>query len=398
MSQSLRQAAERSLTKGAPQAAMSFLRRAIAERAPGEDTTGMLSSLGTAELNTDAFAAADHLLQALASTQDPQRRGTIALQYARALAFLDRFEEAVGILSKAIQAVGGPRTELLDQLEARLFTLSLARPELHRPSAARIASVGEDSLGGGLGGAVMRAVLAYHGASRGASRNHCVALARGALHDGWLLRRSTDLSWILLVASAFMSAGEYEQAARVLEEALTEARRRADPLSVVLILRHKGVLGFHRGDLLAAEEDLRSSEIGPDLAAVSNPVFHAGYLATVLVDRGELQEATRLLDSVPSSGLTHDADRLPHFHARGLVLLEAGAAEAALHEFRTLGAAMDAFGIRNPAYLPWRSQAALAMRRLGRTPMSLLTANSSKASPAIWSSFTRIRTAVSSPS
>ena len=367
VSETLRQAAERSLAEGAPQAAVSFLRRAIAERAPGDDTAGMLSALGTAELRTDAFSAADHLRQALTSTEDPLRRGAIALQYARALTFLDRFEDAVDILNKAIEAVDGPRTELLDQLEARLFTLSLARPELHRPAADRIASVREGSLGGALGGAVMRAVLAYHEASRGASRSRCVALGRRALHGGWLLRRSTDLSWILLVASAFLSAGEYEQIARVLEEALTEARRRADPFSVVLILRHKGMLGLHRGDLLAAEEDLRSAEIGPDLAAVSNPVFHAGYLASVLVDRGEVQEATRLLDSVPGSGLTHDADRLPLLHARGRVLLEAGAAEGALHEFRAVGAAMDALRIRNPATLQWRSQAALAMRLLGRT-------------------------------
>src|SRR5262249_56336586 len=114
-----------------------------------------------------------------------------------------------------------------------------------------------------------------------------------------------------------------------------DARRRGAPFGAVIILRHKGLLGVHRGEILAAEEDLRSAEIGPDLAAVSNPVFHVGYLASVLVDRGEVQEATRLLDSVPGSGLTHDAERLPLFHTRGRVLLEAGAAEAAPHGVRT---------------------------------------------------------------
>src|SRR5262249_4821330 len=61
VSQSLRRAAERSRAEGAPQAAVFFLRRAIAERAPGDDTTGLLSALGTAELSTDAFSPADHL-------------------------------------------------------------------------------------------------------------------------------------------------------------------------------------------------------------------------------------------------------------------------------------------------------------------------------------------------
>jgi hypothetical protein len=57
----------------------------------------------------------------------------------------------VDILNQAIQATEGERTELLDQLEAYAFTLSLVRPELHRPAADRIASVREGALGGGLG-------------------------------------------------------------------------------------------------------------------------------------------------------------------------------------------------------------------------------------------------------
>ena len=102
-----------------------------------------------------------------------------------------------------------------------------------------------------------------------------------ALRDGWLLRRSTELIWILHVAVAFTYAGEYEQSARLLDEALTEARRRGDPLLVVLLLRQRGLISAHRSDLLAAEEDLRSSEIGPDLGAVDSPLHYAGHLADV---------------------------------------------------------------------------------------------------------------------
>jgi hypothetical protein len=74
----------------------------------------------------------------------------------------------------------------------------------------------------------MRSVLAYHEAFRGASRKRCVDLACRALQDGWLLRRSTELIWILHVAVAFTYADEFEQSARVLDEALTEARRRGE--------------------------------------------------------------------------------------------------------------------------------------------------------------------------
>jgi len=135
---------------------------------------------------------------------------------------------------------------------------------------------------------------------------------------------------------------------------------------VVLLLRQRGLLSAHRGVLLAAEEDLRSSEIGPDLAAASDPRHHAGHLANVLLDRGELQEARRLLDTVPVGEQRHAGAQLAIVQVRGRVQLEAGAPDAALEEFRMVGAAMDALGIRNPAGLPWRSQAALALSRLGR--------------------------------
>src|SRR5207248_1361635 len=185
---------------GAAQAAIPFLRRALLEGA-ADDHAGMLRELGTAELTTDAFAAAEHLRKAEAATDDPARRAEIALQHARALAYLDRFDDAVEILSWALDALGERHTGLHDKLEAILYTLSLARPELHHLAVARIEDVRETALGDDLGGAALRAVLAYHEAARGGSRDRCVALAEGALAGGLL--HSVELFWILNVIVAF---------------------------------------------------------------------------------------------------------------------------------------------------------------------------------------------------
>jgi len=48
------------------------------------------------------------------------------------------------------------------------------------------------------------------------------------------------------------------------------------------------------------------------------------------------------------------------------VRLATGAAEQALADFIAAGEAAESVRIRNPAYIPWRSQAALALRQLGR--------------------------------
>ena len=52
----------------------------------------------------------------------------------------------------------------------------------------------------------------------------------------------SELFWILNVTVAFTCAGEFERAAQVTEQALEEARRRGDLLSVALILITRGFL------------------------------------------------------------------------------------------------------------------------------------------------------------
>src|SRR5205814_5406096 len=56
-----------------------------------------------------------------------------------------------------------------------------------------------------------------------------------------------------------------------------------------------------------------------------------------------------------------------HFlQASGGVRLETGRVEEALAEFLEVGSITDSLGIENPAYAPWRSQAALSLYRLDR--------------------------------
>jgi DNA-binding CsgD family transcriptional regulator len=379
----LRHAAERSLAEGAAQAAIPLLRRALGEGATGDDRAGMFRELGIAELTTDAFAAAEHLREAAAAAGDPARRAEIALQHARALAYLDRFGDAVEVLGTAVDALGGERTGLHDQLEAILYTLSLARPEPHRLAVQRIEDVHEAALGDDFGGAVLRAALAYHEATRGGSRERCVALAERALGRGLLLH-SVELFWILNVTVALTCAGEFARAAQVNEQALAEARRRGDLLSVALILMTGGFLAAQRGELLAAEEDLHASEPGSDIAAVTNPLHRAGYLADVLVDRGAVQDAGRILDAVSWDAPAHAAYHLIFLYGRGRVRLQAGRPEQALGDLLAVGEEMTALHIRNPAFLPWRSQAALALHRLGRRGQALQLAQEELALARRW--------------
>jgi len=116
----LRQAAGRSLARGAPQAAASYLLRALAEPPDSAERVEVLYELGVAELNSDAAEASAHLAEALASLDAPAERPEIVLAYAHSLIATDRTEDATEILNLTSDRVREVDRDLHLRLEARL--------------------------------------------------------------------------------------------------------------------------------------------------------------------------------------------------------------------------------------------------------------------------------------
>src|SRR5512132_729761 len=126
----LRRAAQQSLAQGAPQAAVAYLRRALAEPTADAERGELLHRLGVAEQSAAIPGAVEHLAEALALTADPLRHAEMALPYAITLALLDRLGEALEVLQAAIDMLGGRRPELGQLLEAAL--LDFATMDLDR--------------------------------------------------------------------------------------------------------------------------------------------------------------------------------------------------------------------------------------------------------------------------
>jgi DNA-binding CsgD family transcriptional regulator len=358
VSATLDRAAERSLAHGAPQAAVGYLRRALEEPPPDQDRAGMLHTLGIAELASADPAAMEHLQAAFSLVEDPARRGEFAIPYALALALGNRFHAATEVLGQALR--GHQQPEAREVLEAVFLNLATLDADQRAAADERIASIRDETLHGGLGAAMLRAVVADHEARVGGARERCVALALRVLDDG-LLRHTKGLLFGLQAVFVLTIADETEMAARFLEEALTQASRRGDLLSVHHLRLFRGFLAQRRGDLLEAEDDLRAAELNP----VAWSTFRPGYLADVLVERGQVADAQQTLERIRLEEPTPEVLRLPYLYAQARVHLHAGRLDAALAGFRAVGDVMEAVAIRNPAYYPWRSQAALLLRRLG---------------------------------
>jgi DNA-binding CsgD family transcriptional regulator len=360
----LRRAAEHSLAQGAPQAAHAYLRRALAEPPNEDERAELYRLLGIAGLHVNAFEAAQHLGKAFELTDDPVRRGETALLYFGALEYVDRFDLAADVLLRAIDDVDGHDQELRRLLEAVLIECTFWQPELRELGLERIAAAGEETLGDGLGAAALQGALAWHEMCVGTARKRAIAFAERALESGELLRRGLTAG--LTATFTLMAADELAEATRIYDEALAEKRRRGDLVHIVPLLLLRSLAALWRGDILGAEEDLRAPEIGLAADVSTTSLYRVGFLVEALVERGKLDEARRTLDAVRSEEQVHAGYRPFYLYARARVLLAAGDVEEALAGFRAVGEFMEGIGIANPAYVPWRSQAALALRLLGR--------------------------------
>ena len=162
-------------------------------------------------------------------------------------------------------------------------------------------------------------------------------------------------------------AGEVDEAASAYPEAIELARRGGDRFAAAWMSLFRGRLKAEQGDLLAAEDDLAAPEVLSMSDTPTPLAYRAAFHAEVLIERGQIDEAKRLLSEVPLERV-HVGHRVHFLGAKGRVELELGSAEQALASLNEAGAIAESVEIENPAFTPWRSQAALALQRLGREP------------------------------
>ena len=359
----LRLAAQRSLAQGAPQAARAYLRRALDEPPAPAERAELLRALGVAELHVDAYAAAEHLEQAIELTEDPVRRAEIALEYFLAVEYVDRFDLGAVAIEAALAGLGAQKPELRQLLEAALLECTFWDPRLTHAGRERVAALRDENLGDGLGANAIRGLLALHEACLGESRERSVALAERALAEGLRLEAFIPN---LSACMTLTFAGELATARRLYAAAETEVRRRGNVVDLLPILLLRAYNSLQAGDLRAAEEDLRSPELEFDQPGTTTASYRVGFLVDLLLERGDLADAERVLGSVRSDEQVHAGYRPFYLLARGRFAAVTGDARNALAELTALAEYAESLDLRNPAYVPWRSCAALSLRLVGR--------------------------------
>jgi len=363
----LRLAADRALASGAYTTAVDYLRRALAEPPEGDERFEVLLELGLAERRIGAPDAVGRLEAAIEAAGEPTRRARAELEYGRTLYFANRLVDAITVLSKAADGLGDDDPDLKDRFDADIIGSARWVADYYPLAAERLAAIDETKLHGGAGSAELLAALAVDEAVRCGSREQATRRARQALAMS-VLHDEEAIGYQHAVNALFM-AGEAEEACAAYEQAVRRARLRGDPFSLSNLLGFLAYIRLRLGRLLDAESDLREGLELSRAAAEASTAFqwHAGTLAEVLIERGELEEARALVESAQLDD--QPADNMQLFFlrsARGRLHLLAHEPELALADFQTIIDVAVAGGAFNPVWLPARSLAALSLHRLGR--------------------------------
>ncbi|MFD5474285.1 AAA family ATPase [Streptomyces sp. NPDC127105] len=349
----LRDAAARAEQRGAFADAADCLRRVL-EAEPDDIETRLGLALAVAP--GDPLSSVPLFRAALAGTADTRERAGIAVQFAMAcltvpLPAASR-AEIVGALETAWDALTtGPERapHLRDQVAAVLLLMGrrgtgVAARE-HRGTVTASYRLRTDRH-------QTEALAALRTALAGDSREAAVKGARRALET----TSPQQPPWLRFAAAAtLVLADETTEAHAALDTMLRSAGDEPTTWVRVLTGSLRSHLLHRDGALVDAAAEARAT-----IAAVGRTNCEArlvtarAVLASVLVDRGEPQQAERLLDRIGRGEATGSAlAYLVYLHTRARTRWATGHPRQALRLMRECGAVQETAGVLNPVLTSW---------------------------------------------
>jgi DNA-binding CsgD family transcriptional regulator/tetratricopeptide (TPR) repeat protein len=360
----LREAARKAVTRGASDSAVAYLRRALVEPPPESERTQFLLELGAVETLVDGSASVEHLGEALGLIDDPQKRAEIAALLGFQLFYLHRLDESDAVFKQAVDELAGADPELERVLEAGLISNGIFHPPLKESAARRLDQVRRHGGDTSLGEKMLLGLLAFYDARSGAPAAITVPIARRALGGDTLLRADSG-GGPLIRAGMVLAMADEEDAPAIYDAVLTEAHLRGSATAFASAKFFRAQALLFRGDLAEAE-----AEAGAAFAACREWGFHLLdsfiYIQTdALMEQGKLDDAARVFADAGEPA-PDDAPTFTYLSSRARLRILRGELPGGLEQLLEAGRSFEAVGGRNPAFMPWRSQAALGLLQLDR--------------------------------
>jgi DNA-binding CsgD family transcriptional regulator len=355
-------AAEESLARAAPEAAVRWLRRALAEQAQRPERGTLLFRLGEAEMAVRDPAALEHLRDALALASDDAQYARVALTLAEVLVTIGRWESGIGLIKVTLNRVGDRHPGLAAELEAIRAVTLVYDPLLTEDFDRDLERLRSLARGDEWPARALAALLAAVAAERDGDVARVVALAEHSLDGERLLERNAGGWASAQVLHALVNVDELERAIAACERIEAAGRRSGSLVGLLTGASYRGYIHARRGDLADAEAVLR-----PQLAIATQSgmglwvttIFFL--LADVLLERPSLDDVARDVETYqlePKFMATAGGAML--LEVRGRLRRQRGDRTGALADLRRC-AETNARVCPSPCYSPWRSELALAL-------------------------------------
>jgi DNA-binding CsgD family transcriptional regulator len=374
----LREAARDALRRAAPETAIRWLERALAEAAPLRPRGELLHELGRVELAVRSPAAITHLRDALELTAEPGQRARIALELTEILLAAGQYEAVLATLFGALARTGDLDPDLLVDLETARASLQAYDPRLVGAFDADRTRLLRLARGDSWGARALAALLGCIAVLRGEDPAEPRRLLEHAVRGGALFAEHDAGGWASAQALTALVAMDADDAAlAAIEDLAAHARHSGALIGALTAMGYRGWLAARRGDLVAAEADLRLSL---DVSVQNGmPMLFAGaamFLQDAVLERPSLDDVAGLVESIqlqPDFLATVSGAML--LETRGCLRLARGEHQSAAADLRASGQILATVRFGPPAF-HWRSELALALPAADREEaVALVTEN-----------------------
>ncbi|HET6478427.1 MAG TPA: LuxR C-terminal-related transcriptional regulator [Actinoplanes sp.] len=358
--------AEHHLEEGRPEVAVGYLRRALEEDGGERDRRQLVAALGRAASYYDPPTAIRYLTEATMAAE-PDRDDRTAATLARTLAMTGQYSRAIEVATSQAGRVGAHGTA------TRLALLHAAT------SSAGMQWISEqagNSLDQGAA-APQLSLLALRNTWVGTDLPGALEAARRALARTPIRPDTADLQLdsvnVLLHAGEITDAEEHLTALESAATACGHLPWRAATLALrALVLRGRGRLEAASAAARQSLELYPGCDAGVRRGAAAEFVARS---ADLLIGQGRLEEAESILVNAGLMGeLRLSLAGNAVLFTRGRLAVAGGRPRDGARLLMMAGRRVKHWPINNPAVMPWRSEAAIALARMGMTPRAVTLA------------------------
>ena len=377
-------AARRALEHGAPEAAITYLRRALVEPPDPRARPGLLRSLMTASLfSMDQGALEDLTTDLLGElTADPQTLFAAASELSPVLLVAGRTEEGLALLERATAAaIEAGDYDLVMRFQAQTVIWGQLPPAEESARWDRY----EDRIAPDSAGERLWLTMKGYTGAFGSERAPAVAeLARRAVEGGAIFREQRDGMISGIQIWMLISADELGVAERAIEQFSRVAEARGTML-IAGTAYFRAELAYAHGQIARAEPYARAAvEVARQKGFFTAISSWLARLIDVLIERDALEDAEQWLRE---SGLDGEVpDWLwanPLLHSRGCLRLAQGRTGEGLEDLLEVGNRTKRYGVKNPV-LPTAAVAAIALARAGEAEGARAVAEEYRQAAEAW--------------